>query len=364
MDTTDPLISFDESGQCNHCRDAGKRLLQESKIAYQQLSNPFEKISLQRRNSKFDAIIGLSGGIDSSYVLLKAIEAGVRPLVVHVDAGWNTAESVSNIESLVNKFNLDLETVVIDWVEMRELQLSYLRSGLLNQDSPQDHAFFAGLYQTSRKHRINQIISGSNLATESILPKSWGHDAMDGLQLREVAKRFDGPKLSNFPVLRLPSFYIYDQLIRRMVVHCPLDSVPYKKNAAMSELIKACGWKEYGGKHRESAFTSFYQHIYLPRRFGIDKRKAHLSSLIVSGQITRELALDELRINPIPTLEAKSLIQFVCRKLDISPSQMENFMSLPYIDHRLIRNDRSRIERLLDSAFGRTAKNVILSRIT
>ncbi len=340
MDFSDPNIEFDDLGRCSHCRKA-ETLLSRAREKYftNRLEQTFEEIKKRNFKREHDGIIGLSGGLDSAYVLTLALEHGLKPLVVHVDAGWNSDISSSNIRSLVEHYDLNLKTVVIEWNEIRRLQIAYLESGVMNQDVPQDHAFFASLYKVAAKNRINDVITGENLTTESILPSSWGYGAMDGRQVKAIGQKFDGGNFDNYPFLTIPRFYIGNFLIRRLQVHKPLTQIEYSKEAALRKLVELVAWKPYEGKHGESSFTSFYQSVYLPRRFGIDKRRAHLSSLIVSDQITRSEALQEIMKKPMNDIEERNTISFVARKLHISINQLENYMGMPEASHRNYPND-------------------------
>jgi hypothetical protein len=340
MDTSDPEINFDVNGVCNHCRRAELLLATvpvDDKTALEEWTR-----NLKRRNhrKKHGMIMGLSGGIDSSYVALLATRLGLKPLVVHVDAGWNNKEAVANIASVVDKLGLDYESIVIDWNQMRELQVAFLKSGVKNQDIPQDHAFFAALYATARRYKIRDVITGANLATESILPTSWGSDAMDGKFIRSVAKSQGVSNLSTYPLLTLPEHYIRHMAIGRMVIHKPLNLISYNKNAAIEDLKASIGWIEYGGKHRESLFTSWFQHVYMPRRFGIDKRKAHLSSLIISNQLLRSEALKILEAPEFNEVEEYVITKQVARKLGMSDGDLDILMTLPGLQEYEFPNDQ------------------------
>ena len=343
MDTSDPQITFDENGNCNHCTSAIRRMsgiwVGRNSENTQRLENMFLRIKEQTAGNKYDGILGLSGGIDSSYVALLAHRYGLKPLAVHVDAGWNSDEAVSNIHSLVSNLDLDLVTIVIDWQEMRDLQVAYLKSGLPNQDVPQDHAFFASLYKIAAKNKINRVISGGNFSTESILPVSWGYDAMDGKHLRSVYRKNGTGKLKTYPTITLPEFWGRNVIMRGLKVETPLNQIHYNKDAAKQELQKEISWSDYGGKHRESRFTEFFQHYFLPERFGYDKRKAHLSSLIVSGEISREEALEELAKPAMTDSEIRRSVKFVERKLELDSGSIEQFIGMPKPSYKDYAND-------------------------
>lgn len=361
MDISDPEIEFDSGGNCSHCRKA-EALLAKNRDNYlsSHLEETFDSIKTRNIKNKHDGIIGLSGGLDSAYVLTLAVEHGLRPLVVHVDAGWNSDISSSNIRALVEHYDLRLKTIVINWDEMRRLQIAYLKSGLMNQDVPQDHAFFASLYRFSAQQQLNDVITGENVTTESILPRAWEYGAMDGRQVRAIARKFDGGSFSSFPFLTIPRLYVADFLLRRLQVHKPLTQVDYSKGEAQKKLNELIAWKHYEGKHGESSFTSFYQSVYLPRRFGIDKRRAYLSSLIVSGQVTRSDALQELAKKPVTETEERNMIAYVARKLDISVDELESYMHMEAVSHRKFPNHEYLLQ-LANSDFSKVFRRIVRS---
>lgn len=332
MDTTDPLIEFDADGVCNHCRyfdnnvrpnwfpnaEGGKRL--ERMIA---------EIKAYGKGKEYDCIIGLSGGVDSSYLAVKVVEWGLRPLVVHVDAGWNSELAVMNIEQIVTRLGLDLFTHVVDWEEMKDLQLAFLRSNLANQDVPQDHAYFAALYKYAIDANIKFVISGSNYATESILPQAWGYDAMDIRHLEAPHKQFGTGKLRTFPRVGFFKYHIYYPRIWKMKVLAPLNFMPYSKQEAIDFLEREYGWRYYGGKHYESRWTRFFQAHYLPAKFGYDKRKAHYASLVVAGELSRDAALAELEKPLYTDNELAEDKAFVAKKLGISGEELQDLIDQP-----------------------------------
>jgi N-acetyl sugar amidotransferase len=365
MDTSDPEITFDADGVCSHCRyfdevtskqwfpnAEGNRLLQ-AKLG---------EIKRAGAGQDYDCILGLSGGVDSSYLALKAKDWGLRPLVVHVDAGWNSELAVSNIESLVRHCNYDLHTIVIDWDEMRDLQLAFLKSGLSNQDTPQDHAFFASLYRYAVKNKIRYILSGGNIATESILPKSWHNSAMDGKLIQDIHKKFGTIPLKTFPIIGFWKYYFWYPVIRGMRTFRPLNFMPYDKAEAMAVLEQETGWRSYGRKHGESRFTKFFQNYYLPTKFGYDKRRPHLSSLIVAGQMTREAAVTELEKPLYDPEELKADEYFLCKKLRLTEAQFQELLHARNRDYTEFANwDRQKaamgkIRRLLQRLSGKQIK--------
>jgi hypothetical protein len=261
-------------------------------------------------------------------------------LAVHVDAGWNSIEAVKNINSLVNKLDIELETVVINWEDVKDLQIAYLKSGLTNQDVPQDHVYFSSLYKFAIDNDIKYLISGSNFVTESILPSSWGQNAMDGRQIKHVHHKFGKRKLKSYPITYLREYLWKTLVTEKLKVVSPLNYIEYNPASAMKELRNNYNWLDYGGKHRESKFTEFFQRVYLPERFGIDKRRAHLSSLIVSNHITREEALEILKIPPINYLERDNLIRFVSAKLGIDSNLLMTFLELSPVNSDEFRNEK------------------------
>lgn len=352
MDTTDSEIVFDSFGQCNLCKNAEYNLgfyrdiRKDTPDAYHLL---IEEIRNNPGKEGFHGIIGVSGGVDSSFLVHKLKESGLKLLAVHVDAGWNSIEAVKNINKLVTDLDLDLETIVIDWKEIKDLQLAYLRAGVSNQDVPQDHAFFSSLFKLARKYDIKYVISGSNVATESILPRSWGQNAMDGRQLKDIHRRHGVEKLKTYPVTYLHDLYFHTYIKGDYKVVAPLNFLNYSKDAAVKELREAYDWEDYGGKHKESKFTDFFQEVYLPERFGIDKKRAHLSSLIINQELSREEALRILIGSRISMLDRNNLIQFVSNKLGITSLEMEAFIQLPFKSDKTYRN-QSYLNQLIDRA--------------
>lgn len=344
MDTTDPEIIFDEVGQCNHCRDAEEKLKKgwfPNIEGRKKLEVIAQEIRDSRGRKEYDSIIGISGGIDSSYLLhIVKTEMKLKPLVVHVDAGWNSEIAVNNIEKMVKKLDLDLFTYVVDWNEMKELQLAYLHSSLANQDVPQDHAFFAKLYQIADEKNISYTITGSNLTSESILPSSWGYDATDSLQLKAIFKKFGKGRLVNYPIMSWWKNKIYWPYFKKMKVIRPLNYINYNKNEAIKFLQKNYDWRYYGGKHHESKWTKFFQAYYLPEKFGFDKRKAHLSSMIIAKQITREEALLELSKPLYNAHELKEDMVFIEKKLCLKEGGLKELMDMPNKDYKDYPNDR------------------------
>ncbi|MBI4685910.1 MAG: N-acetyl sugar amidotransferase [Nitrospirae bacterium] len=331
MDTTDPEIVFDENGYCNHCRwyyANVNKIVFKGDDAEKRLNQIVEEIKANRRG-EYDGIIGLSGGVDSSHAIVKTVELGLKPLAVHFDSGWNSELAVKNIENLVRKLNVDLYTFVIDWEEMRDLQKSFFYASVANADVPQDHAIFAALWKIAEEKKISYIISGSNYATECILPTEWGYDSKDSKHLKAIHKKFGSLKLKKYPTMSFFKLYIYCPYIKRIKSIPILNYMPYVKKEAMKILENEFGWRYYGGKHYESVFTRFFQGYYLPAKFGYDKRKAHLSSLIVSGQMTRDEALEEMKQNYYTEEKIREDKTFILKKLGLTEEEFAKIMSLP-----------------------------------
>ena len=336
MDTTDESISFDEDGVCNHCRsyEAIENAMPPLSEREEHLRRLVDEVKKTGKGSRYDCIIGMSGGVDSSYLAYLARSRGLRPLAVHVDAGWNSETAVKNIESVVKALDIDLFTYVVDWKEMQDLQAAFLKSGVANQDIPQDHAFVAGVYRTASKHGIKYVLSGGNNATEGILPKSWGYNALDLRHLKAIHKRFAKRRLSRYPTINFFQYYFYYPYIRGIRSARLLNYIDYNKAEAMKLLKEELGWRYYGGKHFESRYTKFFQAYYLPQRFGYDKRRAHLSSLIVSGQLDRESALKEMEQPSYSAEELREEKAFIIKKLGLTEDEYESIRQEPKRTYR------------------------------
>lgn len=336
MDTTDPSITFDEFGVCNHCRNFEiniKPLWHPDVDGLKFIEKIVAEIKNKSKNRKYDCILGLSGGVDSSYLAYIGSKLGLRILAVHVDAGWNSEIAVQNIEKICNKLKIDLHTIVVNWESMKELQRAYFYSSLANQDVPQDHVFFSALYSYAVKNKVKYVLHGSNFATESILPKDWGYDAMDLKQIKAISKLYSRVKLKNLPLTGYIKRDIYFKIIKKMKVIKLLNYIPYSKSLAIETLQKEFDWQYYGGKHYESRFTKFFQAYYLPNKFGYDKKRAHLSSLVVAGEITREEALNQVLISDYTKDQIKKDKEYIAKKLDFSLEEFNAILALPNKTH-------------------------------
>ena len=330
MDSTVLDIKFDESGVCNFCKYYNDILVQDlfsDKDGEERLSSLVNKIKKTGKNKQYDCLIGLSGGVDSSYVayLIKK-KFGLRALAIHLDNGWNTELAVSNIENIVKKLDIDLQTYVLDWKEFKDIQTSFIKSSISNIEIPTDHAIWAVLIKTASKLGIKYIIAGNNVVTESIMPESWLYGSKDSKLIESIHSRFGKVKMNSYPRLKSSDYvkYLLLQGIRWVPI---LNYVPYVKNDAKQILINELDWRDYGAKHYESIFTRFFHAYYLPNKFGYDLRKSYLSALICSGQIDRKTALEEISK---PTAPKELLLQdkeYVIKKLGLTNEEFDIIMA-------------------------------------
>ena len=334
MDTTDPEITFDEDGVCNywHEYEVYRATLPDAAERERRLLSLVAEIKAHGKGKKYDCLIGLSGGVDSSYLAYLAHKHGLRPLAMHFDNGWNSELAVSNIEKLVSTFGFDLETFVMDWEEFRDLQRAYFKASVVDLEIPTDHMIFGALHKTAARHNIKYLLSGGNQATEWLLPRAWYYKKFDLVNVKGIHKAFGERPMKMLPALGVweQAYYHFVKGIRSVYL---LDLIDYNKPRAKQFLIEELGWRDYGGKHHESIFTRFYQGYILPRKFDIDKRKAHLSSMILSGQATREEALAELQQ---PTYDERLQQQdkdYVAKKLGFTPEEFEGLLTQPNRRH-------------------------------
>ena len=332
MDTTDVDIEFDENGVCSHCRRydslKDKYLLEKGKRE-KELAKIVSLIKKKGQKKKYDCIIGISGGVDSSYVAYLTKKLGLRPLAVHLDNGWNSELAVDNIENILKKLDIDLYTYVLDWEEFKDLQLSFLKASVPDGEIPTDHAIVATIFKIASQMGIKYIISGSNFATEAVYAKKWSQGHYDWRYIKNIQKKFGTKKLKYYPYFTFLSLF-YLKIFKGQRTIRILNYIEYIKSDAKRILEKELGWKDYGGKHYESIYTRFYQGYILPKKFNYDKRKYHLSSLICSGQITREEALKEISKEPYPSEQLlKEDREFILKKLDITEDEFEKILMLP-----------------------------------
>ncbi len=332
MDTTVPDIVFDQDGICNHCHDYNDRIIKdlfndsEGQVRFENL---IKEVKRRGEGKQYDCIIGISGGVDSTYVAyLVKRKYGLRPLALHLDNGWNSELSVANVEQVVKRLDIDLFTHVLDWDKFRDLQISFLKSSISNIEIPTDHAIWAVLVRTAAEKGIPYIFAGNNIVTESIMPGSWLYGSKDSRLITGIHHKFGKEKYRNFPKLSLFSYVNYF-LIKGIRWVPVLNYVPYVKQDAKQIITDELAWRDYGGKHYESIFTRFFHAYYLPQKFGFDLRRSYLSALILSGQVTRADALSEISEPTAPADRLQEDKEYVIKKLGITPAEFEEIMNAP-----------------------------------
>jgi N-acetyl sugar amidotransferase len=329
MDTSDPDIVFDDRGECLHCKaydEAVRTRVCTGEAGRRELLRLVENIRQAGRGKDYDCVIGVSGGVDSTYVAYKVKELGLRPLAVHLDNGWDSELAVKNIEQTLNRLKIDLHTHVIDWEEFRDLQLAFLKASTPDSEIPTDHAIVALMRQMTAKLGLTYVIFGCNVRSESHLPSAWSQGHWDWRYIKSVHRRFGTVPLHTFPHTGLITHYRYRTSQQWIDV---LNYVDYVKEQAKVLLIRELGWRDYGGKHFESIYTRFYQGYILPKKFGYDKRRTHLSSLICSGEMTRLQALEVLENEPYPADQQLADREYVIKKLGITSEAFDEIMRLP-----------------------------------
>ena len=331
----DPNLVLDEKGQCNHCAyydNEEKHYLKQGKEGEELLKSTIQKIKEYGKGREYDCLIGLSGGVDSSYVAYLAKQYGLRALCVHFDNGWNSELAVMNIQNIVNKLGYDLDTFVIDWEEFKDLQLAYLKASVIDIEVLTDHAIYGTMFKIAKDKDIKYVLGGHNIVTEGILPYHWTYDKKDYINIRAIHKQYGTMKLKSFPFL--------DRKMKKFIKESDvefinyLNWVPFVKEEVKLLLQRELGWRDYGGKHYESIWTRFYQGYILPHKFKVDKRKAHLSTLVCSGQMTRAEALEELKKPGYDPEQLKIDREFVLKKLGLTEAEFNDIMALPVRDHR------------------------------
>lgn len=334
MDESVSGIEFDHDGVCNLCKE------HELKVSMTPFHQGGAEEKLRRLVNKlktekvgeYDSIVGLSGGVDSSYVAYQAVKLGLRPLAVHFDNGWNSELAVKNIENIVKKLNLDLITFVIDWPEFKDIQRSFFKANVIDIEMVTDHAIFAAMYRIANEHKIHYILSGTNAATEAIMPSAWQHFKFDLRNLKAIQKRFGTLPIKRYPTLSVWKM-AWNHYVRGAKSISLLNYLPYRKDEAMRTLKDELGWQYYGGKHYESIFTKFYQAYILPQKFGVDKRRIHLSDLIMNGEFTRDEALAELSRPIYDALELEQDRDYVIKKLGFSKREFQEYMAAVPVSH-------------------------------
>jgi N-acetyl sugar amidotransferase len=336
LDTNDdPDIVFDIDGVCNHCKlyeDILHHRIFHGQEGKEKLKQLVDKIKKDGAGKEYDTIVGISGGVDSTYVAYLSKQLGLRPLLVHCDNGWNSELAVNNIENIVQRLNFDLYTYVINWEEFRDIQLSFLQASVVDIELITDHAITATLYRLASKYKIKHILQGVNITTEGLLPASWVHNKLDYLNIKDIHRRFGKVKLKTFPHLTLWDIFYYSKIWKVDFIPV-LNYIDYNKAEAKQTIMKELGWRDYGGKHYESVFTRFYQAYILPQKFGIDKRKSHLSTLICSGQITQEEALEEMKKPIYDAVKLEEDKEYVIKKFGLTTESFDKLMKTPIVQH-------------------------------
>jgi N-acetyl sugar amidotransferase len=363
MDTTDSKIRFDQAGVCDHCITFDTKVMPNwhtDEQGEKALMTIVDGIKAEGKGKDFDCIIGMSGGIDSSYLTYLAKEKmGLRPLVFHVDAGWNSQEAVNNIERIVDRLGLDLFTEVIDWEEMRDLQLAFFKAGVPHIDTPQDHAFFATMYNFAEKYNVRHILTGANYSTECVRnPIEWMYYQSDSVQLKDIHQKHGTRPLRNFPITSILRHKIYLRYWRKIQVVTPLNYLPYHKADAMRLLQEKYGWQPYPQKHFESRFTRFYEGFWLPTKFGYDVRRVQYSSLILTNQMTRAEAIERLKQPPLDPEIARQEFDYVATKIGITSEELRRYLEQPNRTYRDFKSQENvykigaRVMRMLGMELG------------
>ncbi|GAM97937.1 putitive LPS biosynthesis protein [alpha proteobacterium U9-1i] len=330
MDTSDPEIEFDEEGVCNHCHDYERRLAAEvfpGSVGRQQLAKVVAQIKREGEGKKYDCILGLSGGVDSTYVAYVTKQLGLRPLAVHLDNGWNSEISVRNIENVVTKLEIDLHTEVLDWEEFRRLQVAFLKASTPDSEIPTDHAIISVLYRLAAQHKVRWIMDGSNIVTEIMVPATWSHGHSDWGYIKHLNDNCGGVELKTYP-----HYDYYDYMVRfphidRIERFPLLNYIDFNKLEAMEIMKRELDWTPYGGKHYESIYTRFYQGYILPKKFGFDKRRSHLSCLVANKRISRDQALVEIQQPALSEEMEREDRVFVTKKLGLTEAEFEQIMN-------------------------------------
>ena len=331
----DPDIFFDEQGISNYWyqyQEVKKRELIHGKEGEQKWESTVKKLKEEGKSKKFDCIIGVSGGVDSTYVAYLVKQAGLKPLIVHFDNGWNSEIAVQNINNIINYLDSEFYTLVVDWDEFRDLQRAYLKAGVIDIEALTDHAIYGTLYKLAAKYKVKYVIGGLNHETESIMPPTWNYSKIDHFNIKDIHRQYGELPLKTYPLFDTLKKKYYGNMMKLQFM-LPLNWAPYNKEKVKSIISSEIGWKDYGGKHHESIFTKFYQNYILPKKFNVDKRKPHLSNLICSEQITREQALEELNAPLYKEEELKQDKEFVVKKLGFTLSEFDDIMKEPPRSH-------------------------------
>ena len=336
MDTSDSRIEFDERGVCNHCKKYDEKIARSvfrgmaGKGKLKQIVKEIKEIG---RGKKYDCIVGLSGGADSSYLIHLAKEIGLRPLAVHLDNGWDTKTATRNISRLLKKLNVDLYTYVIDWEEFKDFQLAYFKASVIDIEALTDHAIKATLYKVANEKNIKYILTGTNVLTEGMMGSDWTHNKSDYKNILDIHKKFGNIEHKTFPILKFWE-RVYYQGIKGIKTVEILNYVPYDKSMIKKMLCEKYGWEDYGRKHGESLFTRFYQDYILPKKFNADKRKPHFSALINAGQMTRRKALSRIKKPLFNSNELMIDKDYIIKKWGLTENEFEEIMNRPIKNHK------------------------------
>lgn len=337
MDTTSTLIKFDNDGVCNFCKEyeivANDTFRRSKEIRATILNGMLKEIKTKGKNKKYDCIIGMSGGMDSSYLAIWAYKNGLRPLVVHFDNGWDSELAVQNIKNIINKCEFELYTYVVNWEQFKNLQLAYFRASVIDIEVPTDQLILAALYKIAKKKNIKSIISGNNLVTEEILPKDWlWWNKWDLVNLKSIYKQYGEKSIKGLPSLSKKQYYYYTN-VNKIKTYTVFDKLGFELNDIKEELVRNYNYNLYEYKHYESIFTRFYQGYILPQKFLVDKRKAHLSNLIMAGFVRRQDALEELKKPTYPLDVQQSDKEYIIKKWEMTENEFDRIMKLPPVPH-------------------------------
>lgn len=344
LDTiADPDITFDKDGISNYYfeyQDFASKGLFSGELGKQKLSEMVAVIKKTGKNQQYDSILGLSGGADSTYMAYLAKQLGLNPLIVHFDYGWNLETAVQNIEHTVKTLGFDLYTYVMDWEQFKDLQRAYFKASVLDLDVPADHLIFAALAKVAKEKKIKYVLKGYNIVTEAILPRTWNYNRkFDLTNLQNIHKKYGEVKINKIPKLGIWQRFYYQRFVK-LIDYSPLNFIDYNKKEVKELLSRELGWVDYGGKHCENIFTRFYQGYILPVKFNIDKRKAHLSTLIYSGQMTKKEALQELSNPPYDINIMKEDYEYVAKKLGFTLDEFDKLLQQPNRNHEEFGDDR------------------------
>jgi N-acetyl sugar amidotransferase len=351
MDTTDPQITFDTDGRCCHCIEFLEKKAKHSyrgKESEEALERLLEKLERAGRGKKYDCVIGVSGGVDSSYLAYIIKQHGLRPLAAHLDNGWNSDKAVVNIKNIAGKLGIDYESYVLNWEEFKNVQLAFLKASVPEAETPTDVAIAAALHSVAAKHGIKYILGGGNLVTEGILPKSWHYDVRDLKYFNYILRTFGTRRLKSFPTFGYKTEIFY-KVVQGIWMAYPLNDVRFIKDEAAQLLKEKFDWKPYGGKHHESTYTKFIQSYYLYEKFKIDYRRATFSTQICAGSINRDYAVEQLKTSPYNAEEIEEDKRYIAKKLGIDREELERITRLPakwYWDYP---NDERKLSFMYDT---------------